>query len=141
MQLYESVQPLKESEDTPAMITSLKPNEIFVFGSNEGGKHAGGAAKIAMKWGAEWGNGVGIQGHTYAIPTLDEDFEMIDVRKIGDYVADFIEFARKHPKLHFWVTEIGTGIAGYTHAQIAPLFKKAINVPNISLPLKFKELI
>ena len=31
---------------TPEIITSLKPNEIFVFGSNNLGQHAGGAAVI-----------------------------------------------------------------------------------------------
>ena len=40
---------------SPKWITSLQPDEVFVFGSNLQGLHAGGAAKLAMQWGAVWG--------------------------------------------------------------------------------------
>ena len=36
-----------EQEYTPERITDLKPNEIFVFGSNLAGSHGGGAARLA----------------------------------------------------------------------------------------------
>ena len=56
---------------TPDRITSLNPNEIFVFGSNLQGRHLGGAARIAqLYFGAVWGQGVGLQGQSYAIPTM-----------------------------------------------------------------------
>ena len=35
------------NEYTPDYITELKPNEIFVFGSNLAGAHGGGAALLA----------------------------------------------------------------------------------------------
>lgn len=98
-------------------IERLQPNEIFVFGSNLSGHHGGGAALLAMnKWGAIWGQGVGLQGQTYGIPTMQGGVETI-----RPYVDEFIQFANKHPEMTFLVTEIGCGIAGFTPQEIAPL--------------------
>ena len=47
---------------TGTKITSLKNNEIFVFGSNPTGYHGAGAAKSAMKFGAKIKIGRGISG-------------------------------------------------------------------------------
>ena len=56
---------------TPEFIDELESNEIFVFGSNLAGMHGGGAARFAYKrFGAVWGQGVGLQGQSYAIPTI-----------------------------------------------------------------------
>lgn len=100
-------------------ITELRPNEIFVFGSNLAGQHAGGAAYLAYKrFGAIWGQGVGLQGQSYAIPTMQGGVETIK-----PYVDEFIEFAEQHPSKTFLVTEIGCGIAGFTVAEIASLFE------------------
>lgn len=130
---------------TPTMISSLKPGEIFVFGSNLEGLHAGGAAKFALNFGAEWGNGVGIQGQTYAIPTLSHpggtQEHMLPVSTIGKFVRQFIDYAKAHPENHFYVTPIGCGIAGFTPAQIAPLFKGALNLENVSLPADFIKVL
>lgn len=118
-------------------ITDLKENEIFVFGSNLEGRHGGGAALLAYrKWGAVWGQGVGLQGQCYGIPTMHGGPE-----KIKPYVDSFIEFAREHGELNFLVTEIGCGIAGFTPGDIAPLFIKAMDVENIYLPKRFVEVI
>jgi hypothetical protein len=119
---------------SPHWITALAPNEIFVFGSNLTGFHGGGAAHLAMDWGAIWGQGGGLQGQTYAIPTM---FDSID--EIKPYVNDFLNFAKEHPELKFLVTEIGCGIAGWTVEEIAPLFEPAIreNIENIYLPERF----
>ena len=123
---------------TPERITSLNPNEVFVFGSNLAGMHAGGAARLAVdRFGAIMGQGVGLQGQSYAIPTMQGG-----VNTIKPYVDDFIRFADAHPKMTFLVTRIGCGIAGFTPADIAPLFAGAVNIPNIHLPLDFwKELV
>lgn len=111
-------------------IERLQPNEIFVFGSNLSGHHGGGAALLAMnKWGAIWGQGVGLQGQTYGIPTMQGGVETI-----RPYVDEFIQFANKHPEMTFLVTEIGCGIAGFTPQEIAPLFAKATTTENIHLP-------
>ena len=63
---------------TPRNITELKPNEVFVFGSNMKGMHIGGAARSAYEnFGAEWGNPIGLQGQRHAIPTRFKNFEDI----------------------------------------------------------------
>ena len=114
-------------------ITTLQPNEIFVFGSNLSGMQGGGAARLAyQKFGAIWGQGVGLQGQSYGIPTMQGG-----VDTIKPYVDEFIEFAKTHPQLKFLVTEIGCGIAGFSVEEIAPLFKQAIEVENIYLPERF----
>lgn len=118
-------------------IQDLKPDEIFVFGSNLAGAHGGGAALLAYrKWGAVWGQGVGLQGQTYAIPTMHGG-----VDKIDPYVKDFICFAKQHPEMIFLVTEIGCGIAGFLPEEIAPLFNEAILVGNIYLPERFWKVL
>ena len=122
---------------TPERISELAENEIFVFGSNLAGAHGGGAARLAYrKFGAVWGEGVGLHGRTYAIPTMQGG-----VQTIKPYVDEFIRFAKEHPWLTFLVTRIGCGIAGFQDRDIAPLFKAAINVDNIILPKGFVDYI
>ena len=118
-------------------IDVLEKDEIFVFGSNLAGQHKGGAAKAAhLKFGAEWGVGVGLTGQAYAIPTMQGGVETIK-----PYVDEFIEFAKVHTELKFLVTRIGCGIAGFKDEEIAPLFKKAISVCNIFLPKEFYDIL
>ena len=118
---------------TPEHITSLGKNEIFVFGSNLQGMHGGGAAWIAVeRFGAIMGQGVGLQGQSYAIPTMQGGPDTI-----LPYVEDFIAFAKQHPELTFLVTKIGCGIAGFSPRDIAPLFAGAVEVENIHLPQDF----
>lgn len=122
---------------TPERITSLAENEIFVFGSNLAGSHGGGAARIAYeKFGAVWGQGVGLQGQSYAIPTMQGGVETIK-----PYVDEFISFAKENAHLTFLVTRIGCGIAGFRDEEIAPLFADAIDVENIVLPEEFVVII
>lgn len=122
---------------TPQRITKLVKNEIFVFGSNLGGFHGAGAARLAVdEFGAEWGNGVGLQGQSYAIPTMGGS-----VVWIKPYIDEFIDFAAAHPELTFLVTRIGCGIAGYTDSSIAPLFASCVDSDNIVLPKSFYEII
>lgn len=122
---------------TPDRITSLKPNEVFVFGSNLAGNHAGGAALVALiRFGAKMGCGVGMQGQSYAIPTMQGG-----VATIKPYVDQFIEFARHNPQLTFYVTRIGCGIAGFKDSEIAPLFKDALELRNVILPRTFVNVI
>ncbi len=122
---------------TPEHITHLDQDDIFVFGSNLEGIHAGGAAKMAYeKFGAEWGNGVGFQGQCYAIPTMQGGVETIK-----PYVDQFIEVARECDQNTFYVTRIGCGIAGFKDEEIAPLFKDAMNLYNVRLPESFVKVI
>lgn len=121
----------------PDRIAELRDDEIFVFGSNLAGMHGGGAARIACRcFGAVWGQGVGLQGRSYAIPTMQGGVETI-----RPYVDEFIDFARRHPHLKFLVTEIGCGIAGFTPDEIAPLFAAAVSVENIWLPARFWKVL
>lgn len=123
--------------DTPDFITTLKPGEVFVFGCNIHGAHGGGAAAVAMRrFGAVWGQGVGLQGQSYAIPTMEGGVDYV-----AGYVNGFIDFAKAHPELFFWVTRIGCGIAGFTEEQIAPLFKDAADLDNVALPSGFRAVI
>lgn len=119
---------------TPERIDRLHVGEIFVFGSNAQGHHAGGAARAALdKFGAVWGQGDGLQGRSYAISTME------GLVSTARNVERFITFAAKHPELRFLVTPIGCGIAGYNPLQIAPLFRKAIALPNVFFPRSFWE--
>lgn len=121
----------------PDRIAELRDDEIFVFGSNLAGMHGGGAARMACRcFGAVWGQGVGLQGQSYAIPTMQGGVEII-----RPYVDEFIDFARRHPHLKFLVTEIGCGIAGFTPDEIAPLFAAAVSVENIWLPARFWKVL
>lgn len=118
-------------------IDTLEKDEIFVFGSNLAGHHMGGAARVAnIKFGAEWGVGVGLTGQSYAIPTMQGGVETI-----RPYVDEFIEFANQHQNMKFLVTRIGCGIAGFKDEEIAPLFRKAVSVSNIYLPQKFYDIL
>lgn len=124
---------MEKERITSNNITSLKENEIFVFGSNLAGMHGGGAARAAYKkFGAIWGQGVGLQGQSYGIPTMHGG-----VNRIQPYVDEFIIFAEEHPEMHFLVTRIGCGIAGFTDEEIAPLFRRAMKLENVSLPESF----
>ena len=121
---------MEQKKTTPEFITELQPNEIFVFGSNLKGMHGGGAADAAYrKFGAVMGQGVGLQGQSYAIPTMQGGVETI-----RPYVDEFIQFAKAHPDYTFLVTRIGCGIAGFTDEEISPLFEKAHDIDNIVLP-------
>lgn len=122
---------------TPEWIDDLQENQVFVFGSNLAGMHGGGAARVArLRFGAVMGNGVGMQGRSYAIPTMQGG-----TKTIRPYVNDFIAYAKEHPELKFLVTPIGCGIAGFEPEDIAPLFELASSVENIWLPKSFWEVL
>ena len=113
---------------------------IFVFGSNLAGRHGAGAALFAFQnHGAIYGQGRGLQGKSYAIPTKDEKLQTRKLEDIAKDVDEFIKFAQSYPELKFNVTPIGTGLAGLSHEEMAPLFK---NVPdNCILCSLWKDII
>lgn len=119
-------------------ITSLKKNEIFVFGSNLAGNHISGAAKQAKEWfGAEDGIGEGLTGKCYAFPTLDEQFTQRYDEDLRESRDRFFATARALPEKKFFLTAVGTGIAGFSIEEMKSLF---VNAPeNIKLPQEFKE--
>ena len=124
-------------QKSPNYITKLQPDEIFVFGSNLAGMHGGGAARLAyQRFGAVWGQGVGLQGQSYAIPTMQGSLE-----SIKPYVDDFFELAEEWDQTTFLVTRIGCGIAGFTDEKIAPLFDRALDMYNVVLPESFVRIL
>ena len=115
---------------------------VFVFGSNESGRHGLGAAKQAMKWGAIMGLAFGLQGQTYAIPTKDRCIKhTLPLPVIQDYVDRFINFAKVTPHITYLVTEIGCGLSHLTPEYVAPLFLSALPVHNIRLPKRFLKVL
>lgn len=110
---------------------------IFVFGSNLAGRHGKGAALTAYRQhGAVYGEGVGLYGNSYAIPTKDENLVTLPLHKIKKYVDVFIRFAELNPDMKFEVTRIGCGFAGYEDSDIAPMF---VNAPsNCILPVGWR---
>lgn len=100
-----------------------KTTAVFVFGSNLAGRHGKGAAYVAMtQYGATYGKGLGRYGNSYAIPTKTVNFKSLPLNRISEYVSEFIEYAKNHKDEKFYVTRIGCGLAGYTDADIAPMF-------------------
>lgn len=122
---------------TPEIISYLNPDEVFVFGSDIQGKHMSGADRTAFeKFGAKMGVGLGLQGQSYAIPTMNGDLSSLE-----SYVRTFIQYAKNNHRTRFYVTPIGCGIAGYSPEIIAPLFIDAIDCVNIFLPKSFWRII
>lgn len=122
---------------TPEWVDHLDEDEVFVFGSNLQGMHMGGAARTAVKkFGAIMGLGVGMQGQSYAIPTMHGG-----PKEIKPYIDQFTELAREWDQTTFLVTRIGCGIAGMTDEEIAPLFDKAFDLYNVRLPESFARII
>ena len=134
---------MDEIRITPEDITlkDIGQDDIFVFGSNEAGIHGAGAAYFALSLGAEFGQGFGLMGNTFAIPTKDWNIQQLPLSAIIFYVHRFIEFAIVNKDFRFYVTKIGCGLAGYTPEQIAPMFKTASNIDNIYLPSEFWDII
>lgn len=112
---------------TPETIMFLEPNEVFVFGSNMNGNHAGGAAFVAQeRFGAEWGCPEGLRGQSYAIPTLNRNMEKVTRSQLTCSFATFITFCENHPEKVFYLTKIGCGIAGWSIYEVAAIFFNAL---------------
>jgi len=113
---------------------------IFVFGSNEAGRHGKGAALWARRnRGAIYGQGKGLQGSSYGIPTKDRNLNVLSLAEIWDYIIEFVFFAIAHPEHTFELTAIGTGLAGYKPESIAPMFVAA--PANVLVPEAWAELL
>ena len=133
---------------TPERIDELKPDEIFVFGSNMNGAHMGGAARIAYEnFEATWGESEGLTGRSYAIPTLDENMEKVSESALEASIDKFIDFVLNNQQLTFYLTKIGCGIAGWSVDEVAKTFATALAsflVPlpdNIVWPREFYEIL
>lgn len=133
---------------TPENITSLKPNEVFVFGSNTEGRHGAGAAKAANdKFGAVYGQAEGLQGQSYAIVTKDlsKGKKSVDIDFIADQVMNLSSFAKNNPDKTFYVTKIGAGLGGFTTEESMDILRLANDLnpfpPNMVLPKEFYDTV
>lgn len=127
---------------TSENIKELKENEVFVMGTNLLGRHGAGAARFAAKkFGAEEGVGFGPTGQCYALPTKNEQIRTMKIEEIKPFIELFITEAKLDPERNYLVTEVGCGLAGFEPKDIAPLFKDAVDVPNIHLPQRFWDVI
>lgn len=131
-------------EYTPEKLTSLNKNEVFVFGSNTEGRHGAGAAKFAVdKFGAKYGQAEGLQGQSYAIITVDLGLmEKYPLENIYKGILRFLKFAENYPQYKFYMTKIGSHLAGHSIQEIAEQFKRAsvlIRIPdNVILPKEYE---
>ncbi len=123
---------------TPENVTTLEPNQVFVFGSNLAGFHGAGAARMALQWGAIYGRGLGLNGQTYAIATKDRQIATLPLSAIAKQVGEFLAFAASRPELEFLVTKIGCGLAGYSPAEIKTCFDRREIPANVALPKEFQ---
>lgn len=113
-------------------MTKRSDNFIFVFGSNLAGRHGKGAALTALKYhGAIEGQGIGLQGNSYAIPTKNANLGILPLDIIGYHVDVFQDFVWSNQHYQYFVTPIGTGLAGYSTAHIRPLFQWIEGLSNI----------
>lgn len=120
----------------------MSERRIFVFGSNQAGRHGRGAAKAAVReHGAKYGVGEGLTGNAYALPTKDVAIRTLPLENLRRHVDLFIRFAKEHPELTFDVTAVGCGLAGYKLAQIAYMFTPAVYLENVYLPREFVDYI
>ena len=124
---------------TPANITQLRPNEVFVFGSNTKGIHGSGAARTAqVRFGAKRGLGEGFSGQSYAFPTLSADSRRgfhLEKRTDDELIESankFLDFAEAHPEMTFLLTKVGCGLAGYPEEDMKALFDNT--PPNVVKP-------
>ena len=115
------------------MINSLKEEQIFVFGSNELGEHLGGSAKQALEqFGAINGWGEGLQGQSYAFPTLNRSMQKRSHTKLRLSVYRLYTCCHKNPDKEFLLTKVGCGIAGFSEEFMKKLFRNS--PPNLTLP-------
>lgn len=118
--------------------TTPKKGVTLVFGSNLAGRHGAGAARLALEeFNAQWGIGIGKTGNAYAVPTKDVRIQTLDLFAINEYVCDLVDYVKSHPDEQFFFTRIGCGLAGYTDADIAPMFYQIAENINCSFPVEW----
>jgi hypothetical protein len=124
------------------LITALQENEVAVCGSNLAGRHGAGFALYCKEnFSAEYGIGFGPTGQCYMIPTKDRNINALPISQIQTYVSIFIQYAKSNSATIFKVSSVGCGLAGYTPTEIAPLFRGAVKLNNVHLPIEFWDIL
>jgi ribonuclease HI len=161
-------QPETQREYTPENITSLKPNEVFVFGANTVGGHGGGTAGLAQrgttssnytalpvgtkgKW-SEYGVVdklmQGTEGKSFGIVTKAATISgtslkigakrSVSLSRIESSINALIKTANENPSLKFLVTKFGTNMAGFSEQEMKSLLENKTLPDNIILPKEFE---
>ncbi len=113
---------------------------VFVFGSDLAGHHDSGDALVALRTrGAVYGQGSGLQGGAYAIPTRQRAGQPRAPHEIAESVSAFLHFTRMRPWALFDVAPVGCGAAGYKAEEIAPMFAAAPH--NVTLHKVFEDIL
>ena len=123
--------------NTPDHIDILEKDSIFVFGSNMNGSHGGGAALKALEFGAVDRQYYGLQGQSFAIPTLDRKYQKLPLLVIHQFLELFTWEAYRMPEKIFFLTKIGLGIAGFSLKEIKSILPKFPK--NVVLPIEFEK--
>lgn len=157
-----------EREYTPENITTLKPNEVFVFGANTAGGHGGGTAGLAQrgttssnytalpigtkgKW-SEYGIVdklmQGTEGKSFGIVTKAATISgaslkigakrSVTLSRIEESINALIKTASENPSLKFLVTKFGTNMAGFSVQEMKSLLENKNLPDNIILPKEFE---
>lgn len=121
---------------TPNHIFNLRPNQIFVFGTDRRGSQRYGAAGLAAKrFGAQIGVVEGKTGMCYALPTrgfTEKDLE--------NSVERFKQYVKANTQFTYLVTAVGCGHAGFNVVNVANMFKELIDYSNVMLPEQFLDV-
>ena len=164
-----ATQPITDTRKyTPENITSLEPNQVFVFGANTAGGHGGGTAGLAQRGNAKsnytalpqgtkgkWAEyGVvdqlmeGTEGKSFGIVTKSASVSgtklkigsrrSVPLERIEQSINSLIETANNNPELEFLVTKFGTNMAGFTVAEMKSLLEGKSLPDNIVLPKEFE---
>ena len=132
---------------TGSHVTRLEENEVFVYAGDPSGRRISGSRQIDLveAYGARFGKNYreGMTSrNTYAIPCYKGISETKtgkdEYAKMCESVQRLIQYAAAHPDLTFLVPQIGVGgIFKNDIADMAPMFRDAIEVENIILPIEF----
>ena len=140
MKKSEKSEPMTYQYHDESIVKNLDEHTVFVFGSNMAGQHADGAARTALEhFGAIKDVGRGWSGQSYAIPTMNEHLQQMPLSQIQHYIDDFKIYTKNHPKMTYFLTSIGCGIAGYKVEEIAPMFKGISH--NVIFPASFRPFV
>lgn len=111
---------------------------IFVFGSNPEGRHGAGSAAVAVRqFGAHYGQGEGLQGNAYALPTTELRPEYQEegynqsipedkiIKAIGRLYATALKNPGKNFKVAYRSAPNEVTLCGYSGSELMSMFKEA----------------
>lgn len=111
--------------------------DILVYGSSNDQKGEVGSRNISRYFEGKPKVTDGLSGRAYAIPTVGKS-----LKEIKEAVNRFCDFAKENQDKTFLITKIGCAEkVGYAPIDIAPMFAKIADLPNVYLPKDFREVL